>query len=98
MSGYVAGYNMAGYLPDVDPEVFDTEADAREYLAGTLDRWADDEYMAAGERGSDAGDFSVALAEEYEETAKMLRDGSTSTYVRTFSADYSFWVEPSEGE
>lgn len=95
---YLAGYNMVGYMPEVDPEEFDTEAEAREYLAGTLDRWADDEYMAAGEPGSEFGDFSISLAEGYGEDAKRFREGATSTWVRTYSADYSFWVVPKEGE
>lgn len=92
MSGYVAGYNMAGYLPDVDPEAFETEAEAREYLASELDRWTDQEFTV------DDG-YSDSVAIEYQNAAKELRDGSTYVLLTpNHGADYSFWVEPSEGE
>ena len=43
MSSYIAGWNMPGYLPETDPETFDTLADAAEYLRETLARWLDED-------------------------------------------------------
>ena len=40
---YVAGWNMPGYLPETDPETFDTLEDAAEYLRETLARWLDED-------------------------------------------------------
>jgi len=41
MTTYTAGWNMAGYLPETDPEVFDTIKDAHAYLLETAEQWAD---------------------------------------------------------
>jgi hypothetical protein len=38
---FTAGWNIAGYLPETDPELFDTIDEAYAYLWETLDRWAD---------------------------------------------------------
>jgi len=43
MTTYTAGWNMAGYLPETDPEIFETLDDAAAYLRETLDRWLDED-------------------------------------------------------
>lgn len=57
---YVAGYNMPGYLPDVEPAEFAEFATAREYIAAELreaaDLYAPDEYAPAIERAADEVD------------------------------------------
>jgi hypothetical protein len=40
---FVAGWNMAGYLPETEPEVFDSLSDAAEYLRETMHRFADED-------------------------------------------------------
>lgn len=57
---YVAGWNMAGYLPETDPETFDTLDEAYAYLHETLEQWLEQDEQpetmtAAGilERGAD---------------------------------------------
>lgn len=40
---YIAGWNMAGYLPETDPETFETLEDAAAYLRETLERWLDED-------------------------------------------------------
>lgn len=40
---WVAGWNMPGYLPETDPETFDTLEDAVAYLRETAERWADED-------------------------------------------------------
>ena len=43
---YVAGWNVPGYLPESDPEIFDNETDAIRYLSDTVDLfWGDDAYV-----------------------------------------------------
>lgn len=41
MAGYVAGWNMPGYLPETDPETFETFEDAVAYIAAEIERWRD---------------------------------------------------------
>jgi hypothetical protein len=43
MTTYTAGWNMPGYLPETDPETFDTLDDAAAYLRDTLARWLDED-------------------------------------------------------
>ena len=41
MAGYVAGWNMPGYLPECDPERFESAGEAFKYLVETVDRFWD---------------------------------------------------------
>lgn len=43
MTTYTAGWNMPGYLPETDPETFETLDDAAAYLRETLARWLDED-------------------------------------------------------
>lgn len=40
---WVAGYNMAGYMPDNEPAVFESFDDAKSYILETLENYIDDE-------------------------------------------------------
>lgn len=40
---WIAGYNMAGYMPDSEPSVFEDFDDAKEYILNTLEDYIDDE-------------------------------------------------------
>lgn len=75
---YVAGWNMAGYLPEVDPEVFDSLKHARAYLVETLDRWMDQDERPEDETAEEIidstgdgwyGEFHL-WAEPYTEDVK----------------------------
>jgi len=88
---YTAGHNMVGYLPEVDPEEFDTEAEARDYLASELERWADQEYMVGEPELDEVG-------ERFEDAARELRRGSTQVFVEGDSATFNFWVTEHGGE
>lgn len=44
MSGYLAGWNLAGYLPETEPEHFDTLEEAVSYLRDTVERWQDEDW------------------------------------------------------
>lgn len=45
---WVAGWNMPGYLPESDPELFTEWKDARAYLTETIDRFWDEDYDGIG--------------------------------------------------
>lgn len=40
---YTAGYNMPGYMPETNPETFDTWDEAIEYIKETVDRFFEDD-------------------------------------------------------
>lgn len=44
---YVAGYNMAGYMPDSEPAEFDSFDDAKRYVIDVLKTFEDEAYVEA---------------------------------------------------
>jgi hypothetical protein len=44
MATYIAGWNMPGYLPNVEPEEFATRTEAVEYLRGIVGQWLDEDW------------------------------------------------------
>lgn len=77
---YVAGWNMAGYLPETDPETFDTLDDAIAYLRETLDEWWDQDGTAEGATG-----YLLDSAPEID------TDGRT--YADAWYGDIHLWAE-----
>ena len=45
---YVAGWNIPGYLPEVEPAIFDNETNAIRYLSDAVDRFWDEDYRGDG--------------------------------------------------
>ena len=41
---FIAGWSLPGCLPEMDPATFETEAEAREFIADERNRFADDNY------------------------------------------------------
>lgn len=79
---YRAGWNMPGYLPESDPVVFDTFADAVAYLDGELARI--DEY------GDDDADAIDAGAARNYFAGCLVTDERRSTEV----GHTVYWIEP----
>lgn len=42
---YIAGWNTPGYLPEVEPAIFDNNTRAIHYLANAVDRFWDEDYL-----------------------------------------------------
>jgi len=89
---YIALYNQSGFLPETDPEVFDSFEEAQRHLAGICERFSDDEYDYAQdmneencfEEADEAEDMGAAFAEAAE-TVRSWTDppqGSRSVHVR----------------
>jgi len=76
-SNYACGHNMPGYMPESDVEIFDTFADARDYLVDELRRYAD--HLADG-FGSDDVDADVRDAESAADTVSGW-EGPDTTYT-----------------
>ena len=66
---FVAGCNMPGYLPDSEPDLFDTSEEAMAYIrdlmrdaADTDDRWSDEDIAAIDAIAADPrGEFGVTV-------------------------------------
>lgn len=66
---FVAGCNMAGYMPDSDPCLFDTSDEAMAYVrnlmrdaADDYDRWSDEDIAAIDTIAADQrGEFGVTI-------------------------------------
>jgi len=74
---YIAGFNQPGYLPESEPEEFDTFDEAKDYLVNEMERALDD----SDEESSD--DLESDIEEVQEQTAEfsfLASDG------------YAYWV------
>ncbi len=69
---WIAGYNMAGYMPDNEPAVFEDFDDAKEYILNTLETYIDDE--AEGDPES----ARIALWQQMYENIKTADEGEFS--------------------
>ena len=66
---FVAGCNMPGYLPDAEPDLFDTSEEAMAYIrdlmrdaADDYDRWSDEDIAAIDTIAADPnGEFGVTV-------------------------------------
>lgn len=76
---YIAGFNQPGYLPESDPEEFDSFKDARDYLVQEM-RLA---LEADDENEIDDGNVEDFAAELYAETGPFSALGPDG---------YAYWV------
>ena len=81
---YVAGWNMPGYLPEMEPTVFDTEQDATAYLTYEINHFWDQDYLG-GESGEtiDARWTDIHSSLRYETAPYSVQNGDGSL---------TFWV------
>lgn len=77
---YVAGWNMPGYLPDMEPAEFDNAQSAANFLADEMERVADE---------PDAGG---PYADKLRKCAAHLREGWTGEFGRVVSGCF-YWIE-----
>ena len=81
-SQWSAGWNMPGYMPDSEPSQFESWSDARDYIAGEIERARDE--SPAGDTDEGTSDFDEALA-----ALEALEDGEE--FGRTVGG-YHYWV------
>lgn len=91
---FVAGYHMPGYMLDNPPEAFDDIEDARRYVSGLLDNYADDLHQAieVGAYITDTERESLkALLERVEKESKALLESDEPEYSEQFGP-YLYWI------
>lgn len=69
---WIAGYNMAGYMPDSEPSVFEDFYDAKEYILNTLEDYTDDEAEGNPESAR------IPLWRQMYENIKSIEEGEFS--------------------
>ena len=91
---YIAGWNMPGYMPESEPEEFDTAREAVQYLLDTVERFWD----------SDADVPNLEADARWLGIHTALHNALTSTEdLEDFAGDTGdmslvFWIERSEEE
>ena len=81
---YVAGWNMPGYMPEMEPAVFDTEQYATAFLIYEIDRMWDQDYLGDESRETiDARWMDVHSSLQYETAPYNVQNGDGSL---------TFWV------
>lgn len=93
MTKYIAGYNMPGYLPEMEPAEFDTFGDAKEFLFQELQTMEDNCNQVGNQDDADV----------YGEQSKRLPptwSGAESTpYCSPEMPDgYVYWIDLVVGE
>jgi len=65
---YAAGWNMPGYMPEMEPAEFDTPEEARDFICWELAYMRDQQW-------------SEETAEDYQRAMDLVDTGTTSVYV-----------------
>lgn len=81
MARYTAGFNMAGYLPEVDPVEVDTFEEARDYILSELD-----EHLSII-------DFTLDSApeESLEEDVELMEEAETRKAINYAKEAVASW-------
>jgi hypothetical protein len=85
---YHAGYNMTGYLPEMEPGTFAEYADAKRYMIWELDRQGDFEFDSGTPEGKDIADSLSAEMEDLN-----LDNGPEWGAI---VGNMSYWIMPCE--
>jgi hypothetical protein len=98
---FYAGWNMPGYMPDNEPARFQTWEDAREYIVGEMESFADqNDQQSGGNPGetSDDVDARNACTAELRARAAAIRDMEEPKmgYGETIGA-YHYFIDKDEG-
>jgi hypothetical protein len=100
---YTAGWNLPGYLPEMDPTTFTTLADAVDYLAGEMAEHAESTATWAEEHDCDdvpcptyGDDCPTNKAHDIEVAAECfraaLKDGDMGNGATFHGGDLAYWV------
>ena len=105
---YVAGFNMAGSMPNPDSNyVTDNWNDAVTYLVDTIDLWWDQDYQMQDWQIEQGFEFTESEKEEvdhrYINAHTDLHNAPTPPYFSTIAYDYAgnvweLWIAEVEGE
>jgi len=99
---WVAGWNMAGYMPDSEPDNYESRGDAREAVITELrERAEQDEESADHEEQQDDIELAETLrlkAREYEAAAIALEGSESEDEESVTANNWAFWIARAEYE
>ncbi|WP_163831995.1 hypothetical protein [Spartinivicinus ruber] len=85
MPTYLAGWNVPGYLPEVEPATFSTHSEALDYIKDEIKQHID-LLIDSGQREQIAPNLkSLCCLENCPKEGKP---------VAVFFADYVYWIQP----
>lgn len=94
MIAWIAGYNVAGYLPDGEPEVFDNYSDGVNHILDVLLEWNDMRALDHDEEEDGPYDDDDYLSVVSEIEGQRVNGAE----VRANFDGHVFWVYPLVGE
>jgi hypothetical protein len=77
---WIAGYNNPGYMPETDPEAFETFEEAQDYLTYILDQFVDD------------WDVGESDGDEYNRAIHFIQSVKPAS-ITVNAGRYAFWIE-----
>jgi len=90
---FTAGYNMPGYLPENDPETFDSFEDAVAHLVGIVDHfWDGDSQNDSDPRWNDGMD--ITSDEIWLDIHTALHNIGNANEFSETAGGYHFWISP----
>ena len=84
-SHFIAGWNMPGYLPEMDPVDFDDFEDARDYVADEIDKTADNAYQTNDTATQNDAENAIDDTNDW--------NASDGPYWQVYADQYVYWVE-----
>ena len=84
---YIAGWNIPGCLPEVEPAIFDNETDAIRYLTDAVDRFWDEDYSAYITETS-----RNAVDERWTDVFSSLPYETAPFNIQNGDGSLTFWV------
>lgn len=84
--GWVAGYNMVGYLPEMEPFATDDWLSAVQFLLGEMNRYVD--------AMTDTEFKPVEVDETIEAIVDLNAETDTDITVTYVCGNTAYWVEP----
>ena len=81
---YIAGWNVPGCLPEVEPAIFDNETDAIRYLSDTVDRFWDEDYLG--------DDRHEAIDNRWMDLHSSLPYETAPFNIQNGNGSLTFWV------
>ena len=85
---YIAGWNIPGCLPEVEPAIFDNETDAIRYLSDTVDQFWDDAYA----RGIAHDESREAIDDRWLDIFSSLPYETAPFNIQNGDGSLTFWV------
>ena len=89
--GWLVGWNMPGYLPDDEPQLFESFDEAREYLLDELER-AKEDYLSDCTASDDAKRARIRAMYNDAITGVRAMERTREGFVRC--GKYVWWIRP----